>query len=822
MASAIRQDLEFGWRLMRRSPGFSAIVILTLALGIGACATLLSIVYDGFFVHVAHEEDTYAIIASVPQRHIFQYRFSVPEFRDVLGGASGFQELGAITGFTAVLNRGEYPEQVPGAYISANIIPMLKTPPILGRAFRPDEDRPGGPRVALIDGEFWKRVFNSDPLIIGRDMELDQQKYTIVGVLPEHYGLWGASVYVPMQLDMAATNRTDRPFWITGTLQKGVSMRAAEAALQAVSQRWQHDYGSRLPEYNGMQMVVRNVPEWVHAAIRPSILILIAATGLVLLVATLNLANLLLARAAARRSEAAVRAALGATRGRIARQVLTESSLFAVAGSAIGMLIAAWAVPVAASLIPYDLLTPANGAFRLEPIAVAVSFAAALLMGISFGMAPAMRMARVDVAVALKEAGARMTGDRAGTRRRNFLVISETALAIVLLAGAGLLIQSYRTLMRTDLGFRPEDVLSMQVALSRGKYPATQDLTKFYRQLLPRLAAIPGADGAAATTGRPGVDRQVDLMRQDFIIEGRPAPDGRTIPNAAASVVSRDYFKLMGMRLIAGRVFRDSDAAGAPQVVVVNQALVKAYFADSDPVGQRIRLQGQSPALARPGDPSSGATFTIVGVIADAKQLRIIEAPVQPQIFVPLEQRPEQSRAMTLFVRGRIAPASLESAVRQAVAAVDRTQPVTDVMTMDEVVSDAFGPKRITTVLLGIFAALAMGLVVIGFYAVISYGVSQRTREIGVRMALGAPPSRISRMVLLEGARLAAWGIAAGILCALLLTRFLQSMLFGVSSADPVALAAASALLFGVTLAACWLPARRAMRVDPMTALRHE
>jgi predicted permease len=814
------QDARFGARMLRKGPGFAAVAIVTLALGICACATLLSITYDGFFAHGEFDGEWYAIISSMPERHVFYYRFSAPEFREILDATSGLAELGAVTGFSAALNRGEYPEQVHGTYISANVLPMLRTAPIMGRAFTPDDDKRGAPTVAMVDYEMWQSKFAGDPNIVGRVIELDQRKYPVIGVLPAHFRLWGGGVYLPMQLDMASTDRTNRGFWITGVLRKGVSVRQLSAALERVKNQWQREYGGQYPEYAGMQFMVKNVMEWVHAAIRPAIEVLIAATGLVLLVATVNLANLLLAKAASRRRESAVRAALGASRGRIARQVLTETALMSVAGAALGILLAIWAVPLAGSLIPYDLLTPANGAYRLEPFAVVISLVVAVLMGICFGVAPALGLSRASFSNGLKESSTRTMGDRVGRRSRNILIITETAVTIVLMAGAALVVQTYRNLMRADLGFKPERVLSMEMSLPYAKFRTSPEVAAFYNDVLSRLAVLPGADGAAATSGRPMVDRTVDLARQDFTIDGIPPPNAGAIPNAAVNVVSTQYFDVMGMRFLGGHGFRDSDADGAPLVAVVNESLVRAYFHGEPPVGRQIRLGELNPAPLQPGYANIGATVTIVGEVADAKQLRIIDAPIQPQFFVPLAQRPQQARHAAIFVRGKVDAARLESGIRHAVAAIDRAQPVFDVMPMDKVVADAYGPKRITTALLGIFAGLALALVVIGFYAVIAYGVAQRTREIGVRMALGASPRGILEMVLREGAKLVAWGVAAGIVCALLLTQFLQEMLFGVSSADPVALASVSALLFIVAIGACWIPARRAMRTDPIIAIR--
>lgn len=820
--TGIRHDLAFGARLLRKGPAFAAVAILTMTLAIAACATLVSIIYEGFVLHVDDESRLAAIIASVPERHVFYYRYSVPEFRDIVAGAKGFEDIAGVDPQSVTLNRGDYPELVPSIHVSASIFPMLRTHMLLGRTFLPEEDRLGGPRVAVIDGTLWKSKFAADPSIIGREILLDNQKTTVVGVVPDNFGFWGASIYLPLQLDLADTDRTNRRVWAVGNVRDDSSLAATAASLKDLPERWQAEFGGAIPDYAGMRLTVRNVPEWVHASIRPSIIVLAVATGLVLLVAAVNLANLLLARATTRKREVAVRCALGATRWRITQQLLTENVSLAAIGAALGLLLANWCVPVAGAMIPYDLLSTPGGNWRLEWPAIAISLLAAAAIGILPAVLPAMRLSRIDVNSSLKESSARTMGERSARSSRSILTIAETSVAIVLMAGAALLVQSYRSLMHADLGFQPGRMISMGLALPQTKYPAVQDVAAFYKRFFPALAAIPGADGAAITTGRPMADRMVDLHFADFTIEGRPVPDAKAIPAAAASVVSRNYFNLMGTRVIAGRSFNESDGADSAQVAIVNEALARAYFQNANPIGQRIRLSTRRAPLRRATDPPGGAILTIVGEVADVKQLRIIESPVQPQIFVPLDQRPEQSRGVTMVVRSQLPAAALESAIRHAVKTVDPELPVLDVITMDQVVSNAFGGKRLTTILLVIFAALALLLVVIAFYAVIAYGVAQRTQEIGVRMALGASPRSILQMILTEGAKMVVWGVALGIASALILTRFLQGMVFGLSTADPVVMLAVSALLFTVALAACWLPARRAMSVDPIVALRHD
>ena len=762
------QDLKFGARMLRKNPGFTAIAVLTLALGIGSCSTLLSIVYSTFFHHIRRNDPRLeAIMASYPERHSFNYRFSEPEYRDLLEQTQVFDGVGAIDGYSGTLNHGEYPEHIPGAWVSASVLPMLGTPPILGRFFRADEDVRGGPQVAIIDADTWKRVFQSDPDILNRTIELDHRRFSIIGVMPEHYNLWGGHVYLPFQLDTAAADRTNHRFWVIGVLRAGVTQAQANAALSVLSQRWRQNYSSSVPEYAGMQLLARNVPEWVLAGIRPSMLVLLAAVGLVLLISCVNLAALLSARATARGREVAVRLALGASRARILRQLLTESLLLALAGGGLGVLLSTWGVPLAVSLVPWDYLGD-HSTFHLEIPAAAASLAVALAMAIFFGTAPALPLSRINVAEAIKKSNSRAGGDRGGRIARNLMIAAETALALILLSGAGLLIRSYSHLMQMDLGFRPDRVLSMSLTVPETRYPDAQAVASFYRELLPGLAAIPGVESAAVTSGRPMVDRVVDRGRQDFTIQGRNVPTAQGTPTADVGIISPDYLSVMGIHLVRGRQFRTADDANAPHVAIVNQALARLYWSDSDPVGQRIVLGRENPAPSNPQDGDSGNSLTIVGVVADAKQLRIFwKRPSARNSLCRCSSALRKSAApLCSFAQISIRQAST-SAVRAAVTSVDRAEPVYDVMTMQEVVADAFGPKRLTTALLIFFAILAVTLIVVGFYAVLAYAVGQRTQEIGLRMALGASPQNILRLVLGQGMRSASAGLAVGLAASL-------------------------------------------------------
>jgi len=798
---ALAQDAAFSLRLLRKSPGLACVAILTLASSMGATSTLFSIVYDGVWRDRPGAPDSGAIVAYYPARNFYSYRFSVPELQDLRSQTRLFERVGAITGFAAAFTSGAYPEYVQCTRATPD---QFDTAPLLGRLYGPDEDRPGGPPVAVITAELWKRAFDSDPQILGKTVRLDRVAYTIIGVLPEHSGLWGGSVMVPFQLDLADSHRQDRPFWVTVTLQRGVSRSTVSAGLDALAERWEHDYGKSVPEYAGLRLVYRNGAEWMRSGIMPSIYVLAGAVGLVLLIAGVNVATLLLSRVSARSREVAVRLALGASRGRIVRQVLTESVVLALCGGALGVVASVWGVPLAVSVVPYDYLYWPQR-IRLEPQAVLACLGLCIALGAALGLPPALHLSRVRAGRFVRDSAARAGTDRKGRSSRRALVVVETVL----------LLRSYDLLMKMDLGFQPRSLLSASLQLPEARYSSGREMLAFYRELLARLASLPGVSGAGLTSAQPIVDRIVDRAREDFSVIGKAPADPLATPSALVEMVSPDYFDVMGTRVLRGRAFAEDDDAERPRVALVNEAMVRDYWPGGDALGATIRLGSSNPS-----DAGSRGPVTIVGVVADARQVRVIESPVLPELYVPIAQRPDRIRHLTLLVRSPLDAASLTGALRAAVAGVDREQPLGNVETMDQAVTDAFGPKRLTTALLSVFAGLAVFLVVACFYATLAYSVAQRTHEIGVRAALGASPRQILDGVLGEGLRLAATGVVLGVSLTLALTRTLRGLLYGVSPHDPVTLGASAVALLAVAMLACLVPARRAMRLDPVAALR--
>jgi putative ABC transport system permease protein len=815
------QDLRFALRLLRKSPGFAGAAILTLALGVGSVSTLLSIVYGGMWRPETPGEPRWvAIIASDPDRKLESYRFSAAEVRDLLEQTRPFAAIGVVYGAAMTLHAQEYPQHVPGAQLSASVIPMLGLPPMLGRSFSPEEDRPGGPRVAILTAELWENAFARDPAILGKSIRIDGQDHTVIGVMPPRYGLWGASVYLPLQLDLADADRGNRRVWVTAILREGTTEEAANGSLELISRRWREEHGAAHPEYVHQRLLTRNVMRWVRAGMTPAIQALLAAVGLLVLICSANVSGLLLARGSARSRELAVRLALGASRGRLVRQLLTESVLLAVLGGGLGILLSLAGIPLALSLIPYDYVAGREW-IRLEPLAVAASLVISVLVGLAAGLVPARNVRGDDLAAMIKQPVPRGRGTLRIPARQT-LIVAEVAIAVVLLASAALVLRSYRLLMALDLGFRPERLITMAADLPERTHPSARDVAAFHRTLIARLQGVPGIEGAAITTGRPMINRVTDRTRQDFTVVGRPLSPGQPGPSADVTLVSSDYFRTMAIPLIAGRTFSDAGDESETPVAVVNATLAREQWPGTDPIGQRIRLGNVTSSRTSTAESQAGRELVVIGVVADVKQLRYIEMPVGPQLFLPIWQRPAQARSVTLLLRSSAEVGSVARAVRDAVLAVDPSQPVHAIATMDTVVADAFGPRRLTSALLAFFALLALTLVVVGLYALLSFEVVQRTPEIGLRLAIGAAPGDVLRLFVGRGMRLALAGCALGTLVVLAAAQVLQRLVYQISPHDPATLAAILALVLLVAVASCLVPTRRAMRIDPMIALRSE
>ena len=808
------QDLRYGLRMVRQNPGFSVLLVLIVALGVGSAATIFSIVEKSLLWNENPNVHRWIVVrAFFPRQNLNTNRLSAPEYFDLRGLTDVFERVGAIAGCNLTLYSDNYPELIGGACASADMIPMTASAPMLGRIFTSVDDKPGAPLTVVLTYELWQRRFHGDRAIIGQTIRLNDDHYTVIGIMPPHYELWDGQFYIPFQLNPANSNRTDRRAWVTAIIRRGVSLEQVNARLNQFARTWEHDHVGTNPEYQGLQLSTLNIKQAIIAGVRPALLILVGAVGLIVVISCANIGNLLLARASARRREMAVRSALGAPQLRIIRQLLTESLILAIFGGGLGVLLALWGVPTVVAMVPAGL--PYSNLIGVDRGTILLALAVASFMGIVFGLAPAVYSARGDLALGVREGG--LQAGREGCWARSALIVSQIALAMIVLASAGLMVRTYRELLRIDLGYDPHNVLTAQLALPGQPYSTVQKIAEFHRELLPRLAAIPGVKGAAVATSRPMGESATNVPTQDFFLAGHEGE--KNVPNANLTVASPEYFNVFGIPLLHGRTLSVDDTADSEPVAVINQTMAKLYWPKHDPVGQSIRL-GNHYGLEP--DSSQGRWVKIVGVVADAHRLRAVELPVRQEIFFPVAQRLELSRVVTLIVRSDAPIDRLTDALRHAVAAIDSERPVFGLVTLEQAISVSFAPKRMMMVLLGFFAVVAITLASVGLYAIMAYSVAQRTRDIGIRMALGATPSHVLHTVLGEGWRLAILGLVAGTAGALAATRLMRSLVFEVSTNDPLTFFVAASLLGAVALAACYIPARRATQVDPMAAVRYQ
>jgi len=820
------QDVRYGFRMLCKTPGFTAVIVLIVAIGVGAASTIFSIVESSLLWNENPNVDRWVMLrAFFPRQNLRVFSFAAGEYFDARRLTDVFERVGAVHGINATLFVDRTPHVIEETFLTSDMIPMTAIPPLLGRAFTADDDKPGAPKTAVLTYELWQHEFGGDRSILGASIRIDAGHYTVIGVMPPHYTLWGGSLYVPFQLDPADPDRANRRMRVVALIRKGVSLEQAHARLDEFARELARGHAATNPEYEDMQLTTWNIKDAIVGGVRPVLLILMAVVGLIVAISCANIGNLLLARANGRRREMIVRAALGAPRRRIVRQLLTESLLLSLAGGALGALLAAWGVPTAVALIGETQL-PNAGDAHLDAGALLLALAVSVIMGFVFGLAPAFYAARRDLSRAIREGALNAGSNRRERWTRGALVVSQIALAMVVLAGAGLMIRTYRELLRLDIGYDAHDALTAQLVLPADKYPSGERIAIFYRDLIERLTSAHGVQGAAVASGRPMIDRVVDVSTQDFSLPDRQGE--ASVPNASVRVVTPGYFDVAGMRLIRGRLFGDVDTPRTEPVAVVNQTMATLFWPGRDPVGQRVRLgtlysNGAGAAAPAPdAEAGRGRWVTIVGVVSDARQVRVIEVPVRQEMFFPLAQRPAMMRAVTLIVRSPLPTEQLTSLVRRTVADVDPDRPIFDVVTLEQAVSDAFAAKRLATVLLGFFAAVAMTLASVGLYAIVAFSISQRTRDIGIRIALGASRRDVLGLALRDAWRLAGAGLIAGLAAALLSTRLMRSLVFDVSTTDPLTFAAAALLLAAITLAASYVPARRATRIDPTIALRFE
>ncbi|HWQ31520.1 MAG TPA: ABC transporter permease [Blastocatellia bacterium] len=796
-----RRDLRFSVRVLLRQPAVTLVSIITLALGIGAGSAIFSVV-NAVLLRPLPFREPEALIRIWETFQPGGYgTASVPNLKDWREQNEAFTALAAYQFANYGLQGREQPERVAAATVSANFFELLGVPPHLGRAFREDEEAPGRNRIVVLSDQLWRQNFAADPGIIGKNILLDGQSYTVTGVMPPgfRFPTRRTALWVPLEVpENQRNNRGNHWLFVLARLKPGVTLAQADQQMKTIAARLEQQY----PQAQAGRSV-RLVPlsEEVVRNVRPALLMLMAAVSFVLLIACANVASLLLARATARRREMAIRAAIGAGRAQLIAQLLTESVLLALISGVLGLGVAK--LGLSALLRLAETFLPRANEISLDGRVVAFTLGLSVLTGIAFGLAPALQVSRTDVQDALKDGGHSGSSPRRN-RLRSALVVAEIALSLVLLVGAGLLIRSFWRLQQMDAGLRPENVLTMKISLPDKKYPAPQLLTGFCDRLLETVASLPGVQAAGVINMLP---IQETGYNGDFYLEGQgPYPPGQA-PLAEYRRASPDYFRAMGIELIAGRFFGAQDREGAQPVAIINQALAQKYLASENPVGKRFRF-----------DPD-GPWFTIIGVTRDVRQSGLTQT-ARPEIVLPFAQAPVPG--LSLVVRTAGEPAALTDTIRRAVLAIDPNQPVYNVQTMQTVIDDSISSQRLNMVLLAIFAAVALGLAVTGIYSVMSYLVTQHTRDIGIRMALGARPADVLRLVVGQGMTLTAGGMVIGVAGAFALTRLMASLLFGVTATDALTFIGVPLLLFVTALLACYVPARRATRVDPVIALRTE
>jgi putative ABC transport system permease protein len=798
------QDLRYGARTLLKQPGFTLVAVFTLALGIGANSAIFSVV-NGVLLRPMSLEDPDRLIkiweTFLPGG---QGTASAPNLKDWREQNTAFNGIAAYQFSSFNLRGQESPERFQGATVSPNFFDVVGVRPRLGRAFQAGEDEAGRNRVALLSHRLWQRAFGADAGVIGKEIPLNGETYTVIGVMPPEFRFPSrlTEIWVPLVIPLDQVNSRDNHWMFTlARLKPDVSFEQAREQMVSIAKRLERQYPD---SQAGRSVFLIPVQEETVQGIRPALRALMFAVGFVLLIACANVANLLLARATSRRREIALRTALGASRLRLVRQLLTESLLLAAASGALGLALAKWGVE--ALLVLAENFLPRANEVGLDWRVAAFTTALSLLTGVFFGLIPALQSSRVDLQSALKE-GAGASGGAQTNWLRGALVAAEIAATLVLLIGAGLLIKSFIRLYETDLGFKAENVLTMSLALPQAKYPDVRAAAAFHQKLLERVSSLPGARAAGVINYLP---LQQWGFNGDITIEGQGPYEPGHQPLAEFRAISPDYFRTLSVPLNGGRFFTAQDESNSAPVVIVNQTLAQRFLPGQDPIGKRIRSIGNN-------------WRTVVGVVGDVRQSGMTQA-ARAEVFVPLTQAiwTPLTQTMSLAIRADAEPESLISAVRNAVREIDPAQPVFNVKTMEAVVADSVADRRLNMLLLGIFAAVASTLAVIGIYSVMSYTVSQHTREIGIRMALGARPMDVLKLVVGLGMGLTSAGVGLGLAGALGLTRLMATLLYGVAATDPLTFVAVSALLMIVSLLACYVPARRATKVDPMVALRCE
>ena len=817
-------DLRFALRTLARAPGFTFVAVISLALGIGANSAIFSVARALLLKPLPYANaDRLAILWNTsPGLGITEDWFSTAQYFDIRQANTAFDQLAIAIGGNENLTGQGLPARIGAIRVSSNLLPMLGAQAILGRLFLPEDDRPGRAGTAVLGHATWTRRFGADPGVIGRAITLNGQPYTVVGVLapafslprevlPTLGGAEDAEVLLPLPLGPEdATVRRGEDYNLLATLRPGVTVLQAQAQMDAITKRLRDGFPEFYPANGGLTFAVIPLHEYVVGDVRQALVVLIAAVGIVLLVACVNVANLLLARAVGRQRELAIRAAIGASRWRLSRQMLTESLLLATLGGGVGLVLAHWSLDGIRLL--GDGSVPRLHEIAIDGGVLVFTMAASLVAGLLFGLVPVWRLNHVAVHDALKDA-ARGSGSAAGWGRgqglRRALVAGELAVSVMLVVGAGLLVRSFVRLQQVPPGFNPSNVLTLELTMTGQKYGDATAVLDTYRAVWTRLSALPGVSAVGGVSALPLSQK---MAWGPITVEGRTPRPGEAFINVDQRVVSLDYFRAMQIPLRRGRLFAEHDIRSAPRVIVVDERMAAELWPNQDPIGRRVRRGGF--------DASSTAPWmTVVGVVGGVKQ-DALDTDSRAAMYLPHLQSP--TRALTVVVRGASSPEAMTESVRQQIRTLDPELPMYRVNSMADRVNASLAERRFSMSLLTLFAALALGLATVGVYGVMAYFVTQGTRELGIRMALGASPRAILLLVVKQGAAVAAAGLVLGLAAAFALSRFMQSLLFGVGATDPLTFTAVPIVLGLVAVLACYVPARRAAKIDPTVSLRSE
>jgi putative ABC transport system permease protein len=801
---SILQDLRYGFRMMSKKPGLTLIAVVTLALGIGATTAIFTVVNAVLLRPLPYPNADRLL--SIGQ----QYKSELagagePKFIFWREQSQSFESMAAYSNFGGAggnLSGGSEPEFVRGLRVSEDFFLVLGVYPALGRAFSTEEDQTGGARVAVMSDGLWRRRFGANPESLGTTVLLNDKPVTVVGIMPPDFR-FGADLFVPMQARPTANH--DPNATVIGRMKPGVTVAQARAELETVADNYRATFPKQMSE--GESVGVQPYQEVFTGDVSQLLWILFSAVGFLLLIACANVANLQLTRSAARQKEIAVRLALGASSGRIIRQLITEGVLLAIIGGAAGILLAIWGTDLLVASVPQGLL-PGVAVISVDWHVMIFAFGAAVGTGVLFGLAPAWQSRNVDVNTTLKEQSGRSGAARG--RLRSALVVAEVALSLVLLVGAGLLVRTFANLMSVDPGFDPHNVLTCQIELNGERFDTTNEAAAFYRDALDRIRSVPGVESAAVVNKLP-LDWQFNLP-----IVFPDSPD--KVQSVQFRMITPDYFRVMKIGVQQGRAFSESDNAGAAPVVIINESFARRFFEGKDPLAQQLSV----------GRNKIDPLRQVVGVVADAKQYGL-DRPALPTVFEPISQMSDTLMrivrgftAAHFTVRASVAPLVLSEAIKHELAALDPTLPLSEIRSMEELTARSVATQRFNMLLLGLFAGIGLLLAAVGIYGVVAYVVELRTNEIGIRIALGARAGDVLALILKHGLTLASIGVALGLVASFVLTRLMKNLLFGVSATDPVTFVVISVVLAGVAMGACFVPARRATKVDPMVALRYE